>query len=177
MAADRAHGGMKKEPHVARRERRDGGDFLVAQTTLKLEVDDFALIAGERFEDVEDSTKGPARVVLRVEVVDDRHLGVRQRRRPRRLLTRVERQVPADREQPRREMSVHSLRVLAAQPEEGLLHDVPCRVRVAKQPLRVPDQRPLVAVERVNHPLGVWYPAHSGPRLDNGGVANLLDRY
>jgi hypothetical protein len=25
--------------------------------------------------------------------------------------------------------------------------------------------------------LGVWYPAHSGPRLDNGGVANLLDRY
>jgi hypothetical protein len=23
--------------------------------------------------------------------------------------------------------------------------------------------------------LGVWCPAHSGPRLDNGGVANLLD--
>jgi hypothetical protein len=78
MAADCAHGGVKKEPHVARGERRDGGDFLVAQTTLKLEIDDFALIAGERLEHVEDSAKGPARVVLSVEVVDDRHLGVRQ---------------------------------------------------------------------------------------------------
>ena len=78
MAADRAHGGVQKEPHVARRERRDGGDFLVAQTALKLEIDDFALIAGERLENVEDSTKGPTRIVLSVEVVDDRHLGVRQ---------------------------------------------------------------------------------------------------
>ena len=73
-------------------------------------------------------------------------------------------------------MSVDPRRVFPAQPKEGLLHHVPCRVRVAKQPLRVADQRPLVAVERVNHPFGVWCPAHSGPHLDNGGVANLLDR-
>jgi hypothetical protein len=78
MAADGSHGGVKKEPYIARRERRDGRDFLVAQTTLKLEVDDFALIAGERLDNVEDSTKGPARVVLSVEVVDHRQLGVRQ---------------------------------------------------------------------------------------------------
>lgn len=155
---------MKKEPHVARRERRDGGDFLVAQTTLKLEIDDFALIAGERLEDIEDAGERLAGVVLRVQVVDDRQFGMCERRRPGRLLTRVERQVPADREQPRRQMSVHSRWIFPAQPEEGLLHDIPGRVRVAEQPRRVPDQRPLVAVERVNHPLGVWNPAHSGPR-------------
>ena len=76
MAADRAHRGMKKKAHVARRKRRDGGDFLVAQATLKLEVYDFTLIAGERLEDVEHPAKCLPGVVLRVEVVDHRHLGV-----------------------------------------------------------------------------------------------------
>ena len=76
MAADRAHGGMKEEAHVARRERRDGGDFLVAQTTLKLEMDDFTLIAGERFEDVENPAERLPGVVLRLEVVDHRDRGV-----------------------------------------------------------------------------------------------------
>ena len=164
VAADRAYGGVQKKPHVARGERRDRRDFLVAQATLKLEVDDFTLIAGERLEDIEDAAERLAGVVLRVEVVDHRQLGMCERRRPGRLLTRVERQVPADREQPRRQMSVHSRWIFTAQPKEGFLHDVPGRVRVAKQPLCVPDQRPLVAVERVNHPLGVWCPAHSGPR-------------
>lgn len=164
VAADRAYGGVQKKPHVARGKRRDRRDFLVAQATLKLEVDDFTLIAGERFEDVEDAAERLTGVVLRIEVVDHRQLGMCERRRPGRLFTRVERQVPADREQPRREMSVYPRRVFPTEPKEGLLHDVPCGVRVAEQPLRVPDQRPLVAVERVNHPLGVWYPAHSGPR-------------
>src|SRR5688572_7115463 len=80
MAADRAHRGMKKEPHVARRERRDGGDFLVAQTTVKLQVYDFTLIAGERLEHVEDPAERLPGVVLRVEVVDHRHLGMVERR-------------------------------------------------------------------------------------------------
>ena len=79
MAANRAHCGMKQEPHVARGERSDLGDFLVAQATLKLEVDDFTLIAGERLEDVEHATERPASVVLSFEVVDDRHLGVLER--------------------------------------------------------------------------------------------------
>ena len=73
-------------------------------------------------------------------------------------------------------MPVYSRRVLPTEPKEGLLHDVPRRVRAAKQPRGVSDQWPLVAVERVDHPLGVWYPAHSVPALDNGAVANLLDR-
>ena len=80
MASDRVHRGMKKEPHVARRERRDGGDFLVAQTTVKLQVDDFTLIAGERLEDVENPAERLPGVVLRVEVVDHRHLGMVERR-------------------------------------------------------------------------------------------------
>ncbi len=80
MAADRAHGGVQKEPHVARGECSDRRDFLVAQATLKLEVDDFTLIAGERLEDVEDAAEGLTGVVLRVEVVHHRRLGVFERR-------------------------------------------------------------------------------------------------
>ena len=70
---------MKQEPHVARGEGSDRGDFLVAQATLKLEVDDFTLIAGERLEDVEHAAEGLACVVPSVKVVDDRHLGVLER--------------------------------------------------------------------------------------------------
>ena len=103
--------------------------------------------------------------MLRVEVVHDRRLGVFERRRSGSFFARVERQVPADREQPCRQMSVHPLRVLATQPEERLLDDVPGHFRVAEQPRRIADQRPLVAIERVNHPLGVWHPAHSVPRF------------
>jgi len=154
---------MKKEPHVARGECSDRRDFLVAQATLKLEVDDFTLITRERLENIEDATKGLAGVVLRVEVVDDRNLDVFERCRARRLLACIQRQVPADGEQPRREMSADSRRILPAQPEEGLLHDVPCHLHVAEQPRRVSNQWPLMAVERVNHPLGVWQATHSGP--------------
>ena len=156
---------MKKEPHVARGECSDRRDFLVAQATLKLEVDDFTLIAGERLEDVEDAAERLTGVVLRVEVVHHRRLGVFERRRAGRLLARVERQVPADCEQPCRQMSVHPRRVFSAQPEEGLLDDVPGHLRVAEQPLRIANQWPLVAIERVYHPLGVWHPAHSSPRF------------
>lgn len=155
---------MKKEAHVARGECSDRRDFLVAQATLKLEVDDFTLIAGERLEDVEDAAECLTRVVLPVEVVHHGRFGVFERRRPGRLFACVERQVPADREQPCRQMSVHSRRVLPAQPKEGLLDDVPGHLRVAEQPFRIADQWPLVAIERVNHPLGVWHPAHSSPR-------------
>ena len=154
---------MQEEPHVARGECSDRGDFLVAQATLKLEIDDFTLIAGKRLEHIEDAAKGPAGIVLLVEVVHHRHLGVFERRRARRLLARVERQVPADREQPCREMPVEPRRILPAQPKERLLHDVPCHVRVADQPRCVSDQWPFVAVERVNHPFGVRHRAHSAP--------------
>src|SRR5687768_706292 len=72
VAADRAHCFMKKEAHVARGECSDRRDFLVAQATLKLEVDDFTLIAGECLEDVEDAAECLTRVVLPVEVVHHR---------------------------------------------------------------------------------------------------------
>ena len=72
---------MKKEAHVARRERSDCRDFLVAQATLKFEIDNFTLIAGERLENVEHAAESLTRVVLRVEVVHDRHLGLIERRR------------------------------------------------------------------------------------------------
>lgn len=97
------------------------------------------MIAGKRLEDVEDAAECLTRVVLRVEVVHHGRFGVFERRRPGRLLSRVERQVPADREQPRREMSVHSRRILSTQPEERLLDDVPGHLRVAEQPLRIAD--------------------------------------
>ena len=67
---------MKKEAHIARGECSDRRDFLVAQPTLKLEVDDFTLIAGERLEDVENPAERLPGVVLRLEVVDHRDLGV-----------------------------------------------------------------------------------------------------
>ena len=97
------------------------------------------MIAGERLEDVEDAAERLTGVVLRIEVVDHRRLGVFERRRSGRLLARVERQVPADREQPCRQMSVHPRRIFSTQPEEGLLDDVPGQVRVAEQPLRIAD--------------------------------------
>ena len=122
---------MKKEPHVARGECSDRRDFLVAQATLKLEVDDFTLITRERLENIEDATKGLAGVVLRVEVVDDRNLDVFERCRARRLLACIQRQVPADGEQPRRHVLPDSLRILPAEAEEGFLDDIPRRLQVA----------------------------------------------
>jgi hypothetical protein len=80
VGANRAYCFMKKEPHVARGECSDRRDFLVAQPTLKLEVDDFTLIAGERLEDVEDAAERLTGVVLPVEVVHHRRLGVFERR-------------------------------------------------------------------------------------------------
>ena len=130
---------MKKKPHIARGEGSDRRDFLVAQATLKLEVDDFTLIAGECLEDVEDPAERLTGVVLPVEVVDDRDFDVIERRRTRRLFTGIERQVAADCEQPGREMSVDSRWILPAEPQEGLLHDVPCHLRVAEQPLCVSE--------------------------------------
>ena len=67
---------MQEESHVARGECSDRGDFLVAQATLKLEIDDFTLITGERLENIEDAAKGPTGVVLLVEVIHNRHLGL-----------------------------------------------------------------------------------------------------
>src|SRR5215216_3351596 len=90
VAADGAHRGMKEEPHVARGEIGDSADFLVAQATLKLEENDFALIARERLENFQNPSQRLSGVVLLVQVVDDGDLGDIERRQPRGLLSRVQ---------------------------------------------------------------------------------------
>ena len=161
VAADRTHRPVQEEPHIAHGELGDRADFLVAQATLELEVDDFALVARQRLENLEDPTKCLTRVVLVVEVVDDGSVGVLEGCCPCRFLARIERKVAAHGEQPRREMPFDSPALFPAQPEECFLDNVPRRFQIAEQPFRIADQRPFIAVERIDHPFGVRRPAHS----------------
>ena len=176
MAADRAHRGMKKESNIADGERGDLADFLVTEVALELEVDHFALVGRQLLQAVVNPGEGLSRVVSFVEVAGDRELlvvfdGVHASR----LLPRIQREVPAHREQPRREMSFKPRPVFPAQPQEGLLHDVTGRLQVAEEPLRVADQRPLVDFERVGYPGGFRHPAHSVSKDDNETAADLLE--
>ena len=50
-------------------------------------------------------------------------------------------------------MSFEPRRIFPAQAQKGLLHDVPGRLQVAEEPLRVADQRPLVDLQRIGHPV------------------------
>ena len=129
---------------------------------MKLEVDDLALVARERLENLQDPPERLACVVRFVEVVDDGCLSVLEGRGPRGPLSRIERQIPAHGEQPGRQMSVNPRLILPAQPQEGLLHDVSRGLQIPEQPLRIANQWPLVPVQRVDHPFGVRCPAHSG---------------
>ena len=154
---------MKEKPHVAHGEPGDRADFLVAQAAVELEMDDFALIAGQCLEDVENLPDRLARVVSFVQVARHRDLrAVVQRRMPRGLLSRIERQIPAHREQPRRHVSPDARRILPAETQEGFLHDVPRRLDVAEEPFGVTDQRPLVEVHGGNDPVR-FRSAHSVP--------------
>lgn len=125
MGADRTHCGMEKESDVADRERGDLADFLVTEVTLELEVHDFALIGGQRGDRVPDPTDRFSCVVTLVEIRGDGELVRVERCHANRLLPRIEGEVPAHREQPGREMVFHACPVLAAQPEECLLHHIP----------------------------------------------------
>ena len=84
-----------------------------------------------------------------------------ERRDPGGLPAGVEGKIPADGEQPRRDVLADPLRVLPAQTEERLLHDVPRGFHVAEEPAGVTNQRPLVQLQRVDHPLGLRRPPHS----------------
>ena len=106
---------MKKESHVAHGEPGDRADFLVAEATLEFQVDDLALVARQRIEDVQHLTERRACVVPLVEVGRDGELGLIERRHPRRLLACVGRQIPADREQPRGQVVAQAHRVFPAQ--------------------------------------------------------------
>ena len=188
MAADRAHRGMKKESNVADGERGDLADFLVTEVALELEVDHFALVRRELLQGVVNPGECLPRVVPFVEVAGDRelilvfyvgHAGGHAIR----LLPRIQREIPAHREQPRRETSFEPRRIFPAQPQEGLLHDVPGRLQVVEDPLRVADQRPFVDLQRIGHPVGLSAAAlcgfrrraHSVSMDDNETAAVLLE--
>lgn len=130
---------MKKESDVAHGERGDLADFLVTEVALELEVDHFALVGRELLQGVVNPGERLARVVPFVEVAGDWELLVVYGGHAGRLLPRIQCKVPAHREQPRREMSFELRRVFPAQPQKGLLHDVPGRFQVAEEPFRVAD--------------------------------------
>ena len=176
MAADRAHRGMKKESNVADGERGDLADFLVTEVALELEVDHFALVGRELLQGVVNPGKRLARVVPFVEVAGDRELlVVFYGGHASRLLPRIKREVAAHRKQPRRELGFDPCRIFPAQPQEGLLNDVPGRLQVAEEPFRVADQWPLVDVQCMGHPGGFRRPAHSVSMVDNDAGADLLE--
>ena len=168
---------MKKESNVADGERGDLADFLVTEVALELEVDHFALVGRELLQGGVNPGECLARVVSFVEVAGDRELlfvvdGGQASRFP----PRIEREVAAYREQPWSEASFELRRFFPAQPQKGLLHDVPGRLQVAEEPLRVADQRPLVDLQRIGHPGGFRRPAHSVSMDDNETAAALLER-
>ena len=166
---------MKKESNVADGECGDLADFLVTEVALELEVDDLALVGRELAQGAVNPGKCLARVLPFVEVAGDRKLLVVYGCHASRLLPRIEREVPAHREQPRREMSFEPRRIFPAQAQKGLLHDVPGRLQVAEEPFRVADQRPLVDFQRIGHPGGFRRPAHSVSMDDNDAAADLLE--
>lgn len=176
MAADRAHRGMKKEANVADGERGNLADFLVTEVALELEVDHFALVGRELLQSAVNPGQRLARVVSFVEVAGDRELlRVFHGGHARRLLSRIQRKVPAHREQPWRETSFQLRRVFPAQTQKGLLHGVPGRLQVAEEPFRVADQRPLVNLQRIGYPGGFRRPAHSVSMDDNETATDLLE--
>ena len=160
MAADRAHRRMKKKSHVAHGEPGDRADLPVAEAAQEPEMDHLTLIAGEGVENAEDLDQRLARIVPVVEVARDGDFSILERFTPGGLPPRVEREVAAHGEQPRRHVLADAVRVLAAHAEERLLHHVPRRLVIAQQPRRIADQRPFMLFQRVCDPIGFQRPAH-----------------
>ena len=153
---------MKKESHVAHGEPGDRTDFLVAEATLELEIDDLALVARQRIEDVQDLAECRLRVVLFVEICGHGDVALVERGDARRLLAGVGRKIPADREQPGGQVIAESRRVFPAEAQERFLDDIARRFQVAQEPLRIAEQRPLVQVQCCDYPVGFRCPAHAG---------------
>jgi len=145
---------MKKEADVAHREPGDGTDFLVGQATLEPEIDDFALVARKRVEPLEYPAQDLLRVMPLVEVVGDRDFSLFEGRVPGIDAVAVECQIPADREEPLREVPADALRVLLAEAQERLLHHILRGRQVPQEATRVSKQRPLVPVQRLDYPFG-----------------------
>ena len=125
MSANRPNGGVKKKAHVADGQRGDLADFLVREVALEFQVDNLALVRRQVAEDTADPFERLIRVVPLVEVVANRDVVTVKRSHSHGLSTRVQRQVPADGEQPRSDTPVELRWILATQAEKGFLHDVP----------------------------------------------------
>ena len=168
---------MKKEANVTDGERGNLADFLVTEVALELEVDHFALVRRKLLHGVVNPGECLSRVVFFVEVASDRELlGVFYGGHATCLLPRVQRKVPAHREQPRRETSFQLRRLFPAQAQKSFLNGVPGRLQVAEEPFRVADQRPLVNLQRIGNPGGFRRPAHSVSVEDNEPAAVLLEK-
>ena len=152
---------MKKEADVAHRQPGDATDFLVGQATLESEIDDLALVARQRVENLEDPAQGLLRVVLLLEVAGDCDFSLLEGRVPGAAAMAVECEVPADREQPLGEVPANALRVFLAQAQERLLHHILRGRHVAEETARISKQRPLVPVQRLDHPCRFRRPDHA----------------
>ena len=140
---------------------------------MKPEVNDLPLVVRKGLEDVDDLTQPLPPIVLLVEIACDRHLRVLERCAPGRRPARVECEVPAHGEQPRRDVAADPLRVLTAETEERLLHHIACRVQVAEKPRRVAEQGLLVQRQGIDDPIGFRRPNHVLP----DGITELRQVY
>ena len=173
MRPDRPYRGVKKKSNVADGESCDRADFLVAQTTFELQMDDFALIARQRLNRREHPREGLARVMPGLKIGCDLDVGVVEWSQTPGLFPGVEREIAADREEPGRDASVEPLAVFPAQPEERLLDNIAGGVQITEQPLCVTKQRLLILSQRVDYPLRCR--PHAVPNEDNGAARIFLE--
>jgi len=162
---------MQKEPDIANGEPGDFTDFLVTEVALKLQVNDFALILGKGFDELEYL----ADCLPLLEPGCDGNFRISQGCHSSLLLARIEGQVPAHREQPLREMSVDTRRIFLAQPEEGFLYDFPGVLQVRQNPPCVAEQGTLVEFQGFYDPSGFRSVAHAPFIKVNGQGAIFLD--
>src|SRR5436190_16116575 len=106
---------MDEKPDVAHRQLRDFADFLVAEIALKLQIDDFALVLGERIQHSKDLAGGLPLLQPRI----DADVHVAEWCHPSLLLSRIEGEIAANGKQPRAEVLCDSRRTFfSAQTEE-----------------------------------------------------------
>ena len=155
---------MKEESDVADRKGGDRADFLVAEATLEFEVDDLALVARQRLDDIENLRDRLVRVVSLVEVAGYGDVGLVERRQSPALLPQVERQIATDREQPLHGVSIDDFRWLRHEFDERILHHVARPIGVAEQPGGVAGERCLLFGKRSFQKTGVFMLGSTGVR-------------
>jgi hypothetical protein len=140
---------MKQQPDVADRQLRDFADLLVTEIALKLQVDDFALVFRQVFDESEDFAGGFFLFEIRIEtdfcVLKWRHASL--------SFPSIEGEVPANGKEPLRDVTAHFCGAFTAEAQKGLLNDFPRPFGVAKNPGGVPDQLVFVLSQGIDDPL------------------------